>query len=97
MVEPAPNEPGPDGITPALMPRKELGAEADALLLSPGPRAPGWLLAAALLALIATATLSWGHWQVTIGRRSARGSAAVTLKSAAKLPTHALAFLTPNV
>jgi H+/Cl- antiporter ClcA len=99
MLEPAPNRPaadqqGTDAASTASLPLKEVGGEEGAVLLSPGPRAPGWLLGAALLALIATATLRWERWQAA---RIARRSASATLKAAARLPTRALALLTPSV
>jgi len=85
--------PQPDQAPTAPFSPPLLAPEADAAPLAPGPRAPGWLLMALVLALIAAAMVQWQRRRAT--SRPSRQAAAV-LAAAATLPKRAVLLLSPR-
>ena len=90
----APDErPRPDQASAIPFSPPLLAPESEALPLAPGPRAPGWLLTALVLALIAAAMARWQRRRATSGLRH---QAAAVRAAAATLPKRAVLLLSPR-
>ncbi len=83
----------PDQTPTGSLPPPLLAPEAEAAPLAPGPRAPGWLLTALVLALIAAAMVQWQKRRAT---SNPRRQAAAVLAAAATLPKRAVLMLAPR-